>query len=273
MTGPAVAALLLALPACSGPAPATPPPVAPAPAASGGHQHHHAAGPAPSGAPGGTVVVHAADELRPTLAKLIPMFEEGFPGIKVAIEYGASAEHVQHIREGAPIDVFVSTDATSTSLVTAGLSRGEPVVVARNPIVIAVPGAAPQSRIATVLDLPKARVAMCAETVACGRSGRAALTAASVAVRPVAVEPDAAAALAQVRTGAADAALVHRTDVTAAGDDLRAVDIEAANRIADEYTAIRPTTGVNTVGADAFVTFLNSSLSRHRFADAGLSIS
>lgn len=268
-SGPPAAALL-ALAACSGPPAAAPAPTA---EASSGQHHHHAGGPAPSGAPGGIVVVHAADQLRPTLTRLIPMFEEGFPGITVAISYGAGAEHVQHIRDGAPIDVFVSADAAVTDLVDDGLARGEREVVARNPVVIAVPKA---GRIAGVADLARARVALCAEATECGRTSRAALAAATADVRPASVEPDPATALGRVRAGAADAALVQRTDLVAAeridpGGELVAVEFQEANRIADEYAAIRPATGGNAVGADAFVTFLRSALVRHVLADAGLS--
>jgi molybdate transport system substrate-binding protein len=236
---------------------------------SAGHDHQHSAGgPVGSGAPGGTVVVHAADELRTTLTQLVPKFEEAFPGVRVAVEYGRGSEHAGHILAGAPVDVFVSADAVATTQVTAGHGRGTPAVVARNPIVIAVP---PSTGIAGVTDLLSTRVALCAETTPCGRMSRAALAAAAVDVRPVSVEPDPATALTRVRTGAADAALVYRTDVVAAGNDLRALDFSQALRIADEYTAIKVSTGLNTVGADAFVAFLGSALARHIFADAGLS--
>jgi molybdate transport system substrate-binding protein len=233
-----------------------------------GHDHHHAAAPVSSGAPNGTVVVHAADELRATLATLVPRFEQAFPGVRVVVEYGRGAEHAGHILAGAAVDVFVSADAAATTRLTAAHTRGDPAVVARNPIVIAVPGT---TAIAGVADLPGTRLALCVETVPCGRTGRAALDAAAVDVRPASVEPDAAAALARVRDGAADAALVYRTDVAAAGDPLRAVDFAQANRIADEYTAVKVSTGANTVGADAFVAFLGSALARRVFAEAGLS--
>jgi molybdate transport system substrate-binding protein len=263
------AALALCLSACSGPSPGAAPAAAPASASSStGHGHHHGAGPPSPGAPNGTVVVHAADELRPTLTLLVPRFEEAFPGIGVAVEYGPGAGHASHIIAGASVDVFVSADAAATGQLTAAHVRGGPAVVARNPIVIAVPDS---TAIAGVADLPGARVALCVETIPCGRTGRAALDAAAVAVRPVSVEPDPATALTRVRSGAADAALVHRTDVVAAGAGLRAVDFSEANRIADEYTALRVTTGANPVGADAFVAFLGSALARHVFADAGLS--
>jgi molybdate transport system substrate-binding protein len=265
----------LGLAACSGaapdaapPAPGEAPPAASATSAGHGTHRHHPAGPASSGAPGGTVVVHAADELRATLTRLVPTFEEAFPGVRVAVEYGPGAEHALHIVAGAAVDVFVSADASATGQLSAAHVRGAPTVVARNPIVIAVTGT---TAIAGVADLPRSRVALCAETTPCGRTSRAALDAAAVAVRPVSVEPDPATALRRVRTGAADAALVHRTDVVAAGDGLRAVDFSQANRVADEYTAVTVTTGANTVGADAFVGFLGSALARHIFADAGLS--
>ncbi|MDG6103684.1 substrate-binding domain-containing protein [Dactylosporangium aurantiacum] len=262
----AVAAMAVAGPvlvACSG---------APAPAAataSAGHDHQHpAGGPAGTGAPGGTLVVHAADELRATLTVLVPKFEEAFPDVRVAVEYGPAAEHAGHILAGAPVDVFVTGDSVAVAQVAAGHARGAPAVVARNPIVIAVP---PGTGIAGVADLRGTRVALCAESIPCGRVGRAALTAAAVDVRPSAVEPDPAAALAQVRAGAADAALVYRTDVVASGADLRALDFAQALLIADQYTAIKVSSGRNPVGADALVAFLGSALARHVFADAGLS--
>ncbi|MET0417737.1 MAG: molybdate ABC transporter substrate-binding protein [Actinoplanes sp.] len=264
----AAALLILGLAACSSPPPAAAP--APAPAAPSHEHHQHASGPAPSGAPGGTVVVHAADQLRVTLTQLVPKFEEAFPGISVVIEYGAGAEHARHILDGAPVDVFVSADAAATGAVAAAHVRDIPAVVARNPIVIAVPRTT-AARIAGIADLPSARVALCAESTACGRTSRAALQAAAVDVRPASVEADPAAALTRVRAGAADAALVYRTDVVSAGDDLRAVDFSQAARIADEYTALKVTTGANRVGGDAFVAFLSSALARSIFAQAGLS--
>ncbi|GAA1566068.1 molybdate ABC transporter substrate-binding protein [Dactylosporangium maewongense] len=266
----AVAAVVagLGLAACSGPSPSSGPAPAAAPASAGSDHQHAAGGPVGSGAPGGTVVVHAADELRATLTQLVPKFEEAFPGVRIAVEYGRGSEHAGHILAGAPVDVFVSADAVATTQVTAGHARGEPAVVARDPIVIAV---APSAGIAGLADLPGRRVALCAETTPCGRVSRAALTAAAVDVRPVSVDPDPATALTRVRSGAADAALVYRTDVVASGNDLRALDFSQALLIADQYTAIKVSTGPNTVGADAFVAFLGSALARHIFADAGLS--
>ena len=265
----AAAVALLGLTACSSPAAPTAAPPSPS-AAAHAHHGHQATGPAPSGAPGGTVVVHAADELRPSLTQLVPKFEEGFTGIRIAVEYGPGPAHAQHILAGAPVDVFVSADATATTLVTAAHIRGTATVVARNPIVVAVPRTTPD-KITAITDLSTARVALCADTLPCGRAARTALQAAAVDVQPATVTPAPAAALRQVRSGAADAALVHRTDVVTAADGLRAVDFAQAAGTADEYTALKVTTGPNPVGADAFVTFLSSALARHIFADAGLS--
>jgi molybdate transport system substrate-binding protein len=90
----------------------------------------------------------------------VPTFEDAFPGIHVVVDYGPGAEHALHIIAGAPVDVFVSADAGATGQLTAQ-TRGTPTVIARNPIVIAVPTAAATRGIA---DLRGARVALCAET-------------------------------------------------------------------------------------------------------------
>src|SRR5687767_5428282 len=106
----AAAAVGIGLATRPGPAPDA----APAASDSTGHGHRHrAVGPVSSGGPAGTVVVHAADELRATLTRLLPTFEEAFPGVRVAVEYGAGAEHAGHVRAGASVDVFVSADAAA----------------------------------------------------------------------------------------------------------------------------------------------------------------
>lgn len=260
----------LALAGCSSPAPPSAPAAAPAPpAASAGHEHHHeAAAAAASGAPGGILVVHAAEDLRATLTQLVPKFEEAFPGLRVAAAYGTGDEHTRHILDGAAIDVYLAAGPAADDLAVAGKVRGTPAVVARNPVVIAVRRTG--DRVTGPADLATARVALCVASTPCGRAGRSALDAAGVPAPTDPGEADPAAALSRVRAGGADAALVRRGDLAGAGD-LRTIDFAPANRVADEFTAIRPTTGRNAIGADAFVSFLGSALARHVFADAGLS--
>src|SRR5690349_9325507 len=103
-------AVVLGAGACSD-EPPSPPPAAAGASGHLGHHSHHPVGPAPSGAPGGTILVHAADELRGTLDVLVPKFEEAFPGAEVVVEWGAGAEHAAHILDGMPVDVFVSADS------------------------------------------------------------------------------------------------------------------------------------------------------------------
>lgn len=96
-------------------------------------------------------------------------------------------------------------------------------VFARDSLQIAVPKGNP-AHVANLKDLaaPGVTVALCAETAPCGTGAGIALADAGVTVTPASRERDAAAALDKVRLGKADAALVYRTDVRAAGERWRA---------------------------------------------------
>jgi molybdate transport system substrate-binding protein len=279
------AAALLAAGGCSagtGRPGSVPPPVAPAPGASGpgpgAAAHHHAgtsasAPVARSGAPNGRIVVSAATAMTSSLTALAPRFEEAFPGTTIVLRFGTSATHARRIVDGAVVDVLVSSDPAATARVSkAGYTRGRPALVARDPLVIAVPAATP-TRVNGVADLtrPGVRVALCAAQVPCGSAARRILATAGMVVKPSSLAPDAPTALGTVRAGGADAALVHRTDVAAAGTDLRPLDFAQATAVADEYAVVAVSTGRNTVGGAAFVAFLESSLARRVFSEAGFS--
>jgi molybdate transport system substrate-binding protein len=261
-------------------APPASPPSAAAPASTPATDHHHhgtesgpAAAPA-KGAPNGQIVVHAATTMTATLTELAPRFEEAFTGAKIVFDFGSSPTHAEHIVGGAAVDVFVSDDPAATATVTkAGKTRGKAAPIAIDPLVIAVTTANP-SVIKSYADLsrPGLRVALCADTARCGATAKRVLAAVKIPVQPASVDANAAAALAKVRSGAVDAALVYRTDVAAAGTDLTFVDVDKALLIADEYSVVRVTTGKNKVGAEAFTNFVTSSLAQRVFSVAGFSV-
>jgi molybdate transport system substrate-binding protein len=260
----------------------TPPPPAAAPTtvAPPADHHHHGAdpsgsvGPRRAGAPTGRIVVHAADALRRTFTELAPRFEAAYPGTTVVLDFGTSASHAGHIVDGAAVDVFASADPAATGRVTkAGRSRGRPRPIVLDPLVVAVTAANPAG-VKGVADLarPGVRLAVCAEQAPCGSIARRVLAASGVGVQPAVVAPDASTALAGLTSGAADAALVQRTDVLTAGGGLRPLDIAQATLIADEYTVTTVRSGRNRVGGEAFAAFISSALARRVFADAGFSI-
>ena len=246
---PIAALLVLAVAGCS---PSAPPATAPSPPP---HHHHPGASAAPagSGGPRGRLVVRADEQLRVPLDFLAGRFEEAFPGTEVVLGYGPG---------GAPhADVLLTGDAAAVARTAA---REEPVVVARNPLVLAA------ARTATGVDgladlrRPGLRVALCAAGTRCGDAARTV-----TALRPAAVHADGPAAVAAVVSGAADVALVHRTDVPAAQARLRVVDFGEGVAHADRYTLALPRDGRNPVAADAFAALARSALAQRVLSDAG----
>ncbi|MEU6426375.1 molybdate ABC transporter substrate-binding protein [Microbispora sp. NPDC046973] len=179
-----------------------------------------------------TLTVFADTSLTGTFGSLGKAFETAHPGVAVRFDFGGSSALAQRIVRGAPADVFA---AAGTAAMRRSGAPG-PRVFARDSLQIAVPKGNP-AHVAGLKDLaaPGVRVALCAASAPCGAGARAALAAAGVTVAPAAEEQDAVKALAEVRLGEADAALVHRTDVRAAAGAVEGVDFPEAARVAEDY--------------------------------------
>ena len=106
-------------------------------------------------------------------------------------------------------------------------------------------------------------MALCAEQVPCGAAARTALDAAGVRLTPATLEQDVRGALAKLRLGEVDAALVYRTDVRAA-PGLDAVEFPESARAVNDYPIVVLRGAANPAGARAFVDFVRS--------DAGLAV-
>jgi molybdate transport system substrate-binding protein len=191
-----------------------------------------------SGTPGGgrTVVVFAAASLTETFTALGKTFQTAHPGVTVKFNFGGSSALAQQITQGAPADVFAAASpATMKTVTDARLAAGQPRTFVRNRLEIAVPPDNP-GKVAGLKELanPELKVVLCAPQVPCGAAARKALGAAGLTVKPVSEEQDVKAALTKIRLGEADAALVYRTDVKAAGDKVTGIDFpEAASAIND----------------------------------------
>ncbi|TQS30711.1 molybdate ABC transporter substrate-binding protein [Microbispora sp. KK1-11] len=179
-----------------------------------------------------TLTVFADSSLAATFGSLGRTFEAAHPGVAVRFEFGGSGALAQRIARGAPADLFAAAGAAAMR----GSGAPGPRVFARDSLQIAVPKGNP-AHVASLKDLtaPGVRVALCAESAPCGAGARTALAAAGVTVTPIGREPDAAKALAKVRLGEADAALVYRTDVRAAAGAVEGVDLPAAADAVEDY--------------------------------------
>ncbi|MEV7809014.1 molybdate ABC transporter substrate-binding protein [Microbispora sp. NPDC088329] len=213
-----------------------------------------------------TLTVFADTSLTGTFGSLGKAFEAAHPGVAVRFDFGGSPALARRIVRGAPADLFAAAGPTAMR----GSGAPAPRVFARDSLRIAVPVGNP-AHVTGLKDLaaPGVRVALCASPAPCGEGARTALAAAAVTVTPVARERDAAKALARVRRGEADAALVYRTDVKAAAGAVEGVDFpEAAKAVEDYLIATVPGTERLALTRE-FVDLVLSNEGRRVLADAG----
>jgi len=219
----------------------------------------------------GTVTVLAAASLTESFTRLGTEFMQENPSATVRFSFNGSAALAAQINQGAPADVFASAAPAPMNTVTdAGSAAGEPVVFVRNRLVIAVPTGNPKG-VAGLADLtgPGVKVALCAEQVPCGSAARKALDAAKVDLTPVTLEQDVKAALAKVKLGEVDAALVYRTDAKAAAADVQGVEFSESAGAVNDYPIVVLAEAPNRAGAEAFVAFVRSAKGRAALTEAG----
>lgn len=97
------------------------------------------------GAPGGPVYVAAAADLKFALDEIVARFRTSAPAVEVRTSYGSSGSFFAQISNGAPMDVFLSADATyPRKLIESGAAvRGTDFVYAIGRIVLWVPTSSP----------------------------------------------------------------------------------------------------------------------------------
>lgn len=219
----------------------------------------------------GTVTVFAAASLTDAFTQIGRDFEASNPGTQVVFSFAGSSALATQINQGAPADVFASAaPANMQAVVDAGNAAGTPAVFVRNQLVIAVPKGNPNG-VAGLSDLtkPGMKVALCAEQVPCGAAARKALDAAGVGLTPVTLERDVRAALAKVRLGEVDAALVYRTDVRAAAADVDGVEFPESSGALNEYPIVVLREAPNPAAAQAFVAHVRSDAGTAVLTEAG----
>ncbi|WP_207232660.1 molybdate ABC transporter substrate-binding protein [Micromonospora kangleipakensis] len=229
-------------------------------------------GGAPAGkAGGGRVTVFAAASLTETFTRLGRDFEAAHPGTTVTFNFAGSSALANQITQGAPADVFAAASpATMRTVTDAGEAAESPVTLARNQLVIAVPRGNPRG-ISGLADLtrPGVKVAQCAEQVPCGAAARTALGAAGARFTPATLEQDVKSALAKLKLGEVDAALVYRTDARAAGSDVDAVEFAESARAINDYPIVVLKRAGDPAAARAFVDHVRSDAGRAVLTAAG----
>jgi molybdate transport system substrate-binding protein len=212
----------------------------------------------------GTVKVFATASLTAAFTEIGEAFTASGSGVTVTFNFAGSSALVAQIAAGAPADVFASADRDNMDkLAAADELMTEPVVFTTNLAQIIVEVGNPFG-VDSVEDLadPGLVVVTCAPAVPCGNYAQQVFRNAGVTVIPKSFEENVNGVVAKVVLGEADAGIVYRTDVIAAGPSATGVDIPAAINVLAEYPIALTASAPNPTGARAFVDFVLSDAGR-----------
>ncbi|MEV5355316.1 molybdate ABC transporter substrate-binding protein [Streptomyces sp. NPDC086081] len=219
----------------------------------------------------GEVTVFAAASLQDSFTDLGKRFEREHPGAKVTFSFGGSDSLAASITGGAPADVFAAASPKTMKIVTdAGDVSGTPATFVRNELEIATLPGNPEG-ISSLKDLTAKglKVVLCAQEVPCGAAARKALDTAGLKLTPVSYEQDVKAALTKVELKEADAAVVYKTDVRAAGDKVEGVEFPESADAVNDYPIALLKDAPNAGAAEAFIALVRSAEGRRVLSEAG----
>lgn len=228
-------------------------------------------------APGGArdesveLTVLAAASLTETFTELAAAFEEANPGVDVRLAFDSSATLAGQAVQGAPADVLATADtSTMQDAVDGGAVPDGPTTFATNVMTLVVPaGNAAGITSFADLDEPGVDYVVCVETAPCGKAGASLLAANEIGADPASLETDVKAVLAKVAADEADAGLVYVTDATAAGDDVKSIEIpQAATEVLQYPIGILEQVREPALAQD-FVGLVLSAQGRAILGDAG----
>jgi len=223
---------------------------------------------------GGPVTVSAAVSLNEVLQDVALMYERRGGG-RIVLNTGASTTLARQIAAGARVDIFISADPAQMDLVASRLVPGTRRELLSNQMAIVVP-ADRFRRWGSPRDLlaPSVRRVAIGDPagVPAGVYARGCLQQLQLwdALQPKLIPAGTVRlALAAVENGAADAAIVYRTDTAVARGAREAFvfDVSQCPRIAYPAAAVRD--GPNPDGARRFLTFLESEEASALFRRAG----
>jgi molybdate transport system substrate-binding protein len=208
----------------------------------------------------GEITVFAAASLTGAFQTLGKQFQEVHPGTTVTFNFGASSALATQITQGAPADVFASASAKNMDAVVTAKAADTPTTFVKNVMEIAVPPKNP-ANITGVPDLakPGVKVALCQAAVPCGATAAKVFANAKITVKPVTEEADVKSTLSKVQLGEVDAGVVYVTDVRAAGDKVKGVEIPADVNASTSYPIATLTATKNAALATAFVDYVLSA--------------
>lgn len=219
----------------------------------------------------GEVTVFAAASLKESFTTLGKEFEKDHPGTKVTFSFGGSDALAASITGGAPADVFAAASPKTMEIVTdAGDASGTPATFVRNQLEIATLPGNPH-KVSSLKDLTNAdlKVVLCDKTVPCGAAAQKALDASKLKLTPASYEQDVKSALTKVELKEADAAVVYKTDVKAAGDKVDGVEFPESADAINDYPIAQLKDSKNAEAAKAFIALVRSADGQKVLNEAG----
>jgi molybdate transport system substrate-binding protein len=175
------------------------------------------------------LVVSAASSMTGALEACAPKFGEA-ENADVKLSFAGSDELAAQIRQGAGVDVYAAANTTLPHDLHADDLLEKPVEFATNELVLAVPKS---SDIRSVDDLTKegTKIVIGSESVPIGAYTRETLAKLppdeekAILANVRSNEPDVKGIVGKLSQGAADAGFVYVTDVSAAGGELKSIEL------------------------------------------------
>src|SRR5688572_3318360 len=220
------------------------------------------------------VLVSAAASLADVIATLARTYERQ-TGVRVVVNTGASNTLARQITAGAPVDLFISADEAQMDVVRSEVVANTRVDLVSNQLAIAVPADRPRTlQSARELTDPVFRRIAVGDSAAVPAGVYAKAYLEKLGIWPVVsakAVPSASVrvALAAVENGAADAAIVYRTDVMAARGAVLALVIPVADGPRIVYPAAVIRSGRNREAASRFLAWLRQAEAVKIFEAAG----
>lgn len=209
--------------------------------------------------------------MQSTFTELQQRFQAAHPGTTITFNFAGSQALATQLVEGASADVFVSANEAQMKVVTdAGLNTAAPTVFATNELTIAVPPDNPAG-IRSLQDLTKKglKLVVCAPAVPCGAATQKLESATGLSFSPVSEEQAVTGVLAKVRSGEADAGLVYKTDVIAAGDAVKGIDFPEASKAVNSNPIVLLKAAPNASAGQAWIDLVLSAEGQKVFTNAG----
>ncbi|MER6463128.1 molybdate ABC transporter substrate-binding protein [Streptomyces sp. NPDC048409] len=219
----------------------------------------------------GSITVFAAASLKESFTTLKADFEKAHPGTKVDFSFGGSDTLAAQITSGAPADVFAAASPKTMAIVTDKKdTAAAPATFVRNQLEIATLPGNPD-KVSSLKDLTdsKLKVVLCDKTVPCGAAAQKALDASKLKLTPVSYEEDVKSALNKVVLKEADAAVVYKTDVKAAGDKVEGVEFPESADAINDYPIAPLKNAQNPELAKAFIALVQSAEGQQVLNQAG----